>query len=727
MKNNSKKIIVSVMIFLILIAVSVGMCCTYDNIEENAKKYEYNIFEDSRFVKNLYNANNSLYYNIKKEGSDDELKPSDLFLNTENIWNENSNNYEYISNKIKRFNEDVYNEERKLDNSLRNLEYYAIEKETGTLDFRSENKIEVLGSEEISNDDIELFEKIYSFYVVIDYDTKGKMDITSIHGADKENLIYDLSGMKSSNMIRSEYSEYLKSEPIKNMRIIYAVPKELQYKDTISSYFDMKESDLYNIASKVFIYLAILLIVVISLVIPYTKSKNLVGFNKISQLPFEINMLLVYLGFVFIMISSIYIIPQSIVGKLDWFFGIDIYGMNISTDVIYVLNTIYWFVCFLSIFIGITLVKHILNMGIMNYINEKCMTYKILKVIINKIKNLLNVDLRDKNTKKIASVLVINLIILIIMCSTWIFGIILAIIYTILLFSKVKKYSNDLSYKYNILLKATNKIAAGNLDVSINEDLGIFEEFKEQIQRIQSGFKKAIAEEVKSQSMKTELISNVSHDLKTPLTSIITYVDLLKNDNFPEEKRKLYLDILDRKSQRLQELIEDLFEMSKATSGNINLNIMDVDIVSLMKQTLLELDDKIDKSGLDFKKNFPKDKVVVELDSQRIFRVFENLILNITKYAMKRTRVYIDIIDRGKTVDIILKNMTEEEISFNVNDIVERFVRGDKARNTDGSGLGLAIAKSFVELQGGKFNIDIDGDLFKVTMIFDKKESNIKI
>ena len=289
-----------------------------------------------------------------------------------------------------------------------------------------------------------------------------------------------------------------------------------------------------------------------------------------------------------------------------------------------------------------------------------------------------------------------------------------------MLFILIRKYVNDISGKYKRLTEATNEIAEGNLDVKIEEDLGIFNPFKDNLEKIQCGFKKAVQEEVKSQRMKTDLISNVSHDLKTPLTAIITYIDLLKDKNLSEEKRIEYLEVVDRKSQRLQELIEDLFEMSKASSGNITLNFEDVDIVSLMKQTLFELDDKIKESSLIIKSNFPEEKILLQLDSQRTFRTFENIIINATKYAMPNSRVYLDIIEHEDSVEVIMKNMAAEEIKFDPNEIVERFVRGDESRNTEGSGLGLAIAKSFVELQGGTFRIEIDGDLFKVIMKFKK-------
>ena len=243
---------------------------------------------------------------------------------------------------------------------------------------------------------------------------------------------------------------------------------------------------------------------------------------------------------------------------------------------------------------------------------------------------------------------------------------------------------------------------------------------RDELNNIQKGFKAAVEEEVKSQRMKTELISNVSHDLKTPLTSIIAYVDLLKGEE-EEEKRKAYLETLERKSQRLKHLIEDLFEVSKATTGNINLNIMDVDISYLMKQVVLELDDKINEVGLDMRLSLPEEKVILSLDGQRTYRVFENLIINVVKYALPNSRVYIDIKEGRENVDIIIKNISADEITFNINEISDRFVRGDKSRNTEGSGLGLAIVKSFVELQGGKFNIEVDGDLFKAIISFKKK------
>ena len=270
-----------------------------------------------------------------------------------------------------------------------------------------------------------------------------------------------------------------------------------------------------------------------------------------------------------------------------------------------------------------------------------------------------------------------------------------------------------------MLLNITNQMAEGNLDIEIEEDLGIFNPFKQEIRKIQDGYQKAVEKEVKSQRMRTELVTNVSHDLKTPLTAIITYVNLLKEEK-DEEKRKEYVEVLDKKSLRLKALIEDLFEISKASSQNVSLQIVDVDVVNLFKQVKLELEDKFEKAGLDFRCAYPEEKLICPLDSQKTYRIFENLLINVSKYTLEGTRVYVKIFteEEGRTAVIQVLNVSAEEISVKASDLTERFVRGDASRNTEGSGLGLAIAKSFTELQKGNFQIKIEGDLFKAEVRF---------
>lgn len=292
-----------------------------------------------------------------------------------------------------------------------------------------------------------------------------------------------------------------------------------------------------------------------------------------------------------------------------------------------------------------------------------------------------------------------------------------ALVYLILIPAYLIK---KVSY-FNKILIGTEAMVAGNLDYEIKEE-GHHElrKLAHNINNIESGFKKSVEQQMKSERLKSELITNVSHDLKTPLTSIINYIDLLKNDELSKEEIEGYVGVLDRKSQRLKVLIEDLFEASKAASGTVELNIEKLDVVQLLKQTLGEFDEKIKNSSLIFKFNDPKKSINLNLDGKKTWRVFENLLTNILKYSQSNTRVYIDVIEEAEKVKIVMKNISAYEMDFDALEIFERFKRGDQSRHTEGSGLGLAIAKSITELQGGKLNIEIDGDLFKATVEFNK-------
>ena len=239
---------------------------------------------------------------------------------------------------------------------------------------------------------------------------------------------------------------------------------------------------------------------------------------------------------------------------------------------------------------------------------------------------------------------------------------------------------------------------------------------------IAEGLNEAVKNEVKSQRMKSELISNVSHDIKTPLTSIINYVDLLKKEGMDSENAPKYLDILEQKSQRLKVLTEDLFEAAKASSGDMPVDLEKLDIFSLIQQGFAELDDRIEKSGLHFKINIPEEKIYVLADGRLLWRVIENLLSNVFKYALKGSRVYIDVIDdkNSENVSLIIKNISSYELNVDVNELMERFKRADESRSSEGSGLGLAIAKDLKEMQKGSLNLEIDGDLFKSTVLIPK-------
>lgn len=358
--------------------------------------------------------------------------------------------------------------------------------------------------------------------------------------------------------------------------------------------------------------------------------------------------------------------------------------------------------------------------GIRGYIRKRSLIYRFFpftkKKILGIYHNILHLDLTRNANKTIVKIVLVNAIILAFISFFWIGGIGLVIVYSGILYIILRKYISDLQDKYKVLLEATNQMAEGRLNISINEDIGVFEPFKPQLLKIQEGFQKAVEQEVKSQRMKAELITNVSHDLKTPLTAIITYINLLKEENITEKQRKEYIETLERKSLRLKSLIEDLFEVSKANSQNITLNLMDVDIMNLVKQVEFEMSDKLSAANLDIRMNLTDERIILSLDSQKTFRIFENLFGNVAKYAMQGTRVYVNGFCVDDKVLITIKNISAQEITVDSAELMERFVRGDASRNTEGSGLGLAIAKSFTELQGGVLSLEVDGDLFKATV-----------
>ena len=278
------------------------------------------------------------------------------------------------------------------------------------------------------------------------------------------------------------------------------------------------------------------------------------------------------------------------------------------------------------------------------------------------------------------------------------------------------------SVNLNIIKKGSGEIAGGNLNYRIDTKR-MFYDFKkiaDNLSNIGDGMQKAINEQLKSERFKSELITNVSHDIKTPLTSIINYVDLLKKEEMPNDTAYEYLDILDKKSQRLKELTESLVEASKASTGNIKINFEPVDVNELIKQSLGEFDEKFSAKNLETVFEPSEDNIIINADGRYVWRIIENVFSNINKYALDGTRVYIGLSKNDGKVTIEIKNISNQKLNITPDELMERFVRGDISRNTEGSGLGLSIARSLSELQGGTFNIFIDGDLFKSVITFNE-------
>lgn len=353
--------------------------------------------------------------------------------------------------------------------------------------------------------------------------------------------------------------------------------------------------------------------------------------------------------------------------------------------------------------------------------------YKVLKFVGKNLKKFFrfigfifkNLSLVKKTLLVCAAVIAFDLLVFVFCMSSYLFevfivfagvnalAILCIIILTVIQLQRIKK--------------GGERIAEGDLEYKIDTSY-MYPEFKvfcTSLNNISCGMQSAVNEKMRSERMRTELITNVSHDIKTPLTSIINYVDLIKKEKPENEKVKEYLDVLDRQSVRLKKLIEDLVEASKASTGNLTVYLTECEAGVLLSQTVGEFDERLRDAGLTPILNMPETPVKIMADGRRLWRVFENLMSNVCKYSLCGTRAYMELYKKDGKAFIVFKNISKCELNISGDELVERFVRGDTSRNTEGSGLGLSIAKSLTELQKGEMRIEVDGDLFKVTLIFD--------
>lgn len=459
--------------------------------------------------------------------------------------------------------------------------------------------------------------------------------------------------------------------------------------------------------------LSVFLLTIFTFAVPYSLQKRATIVQFYNRIYLEIKLLL-WLTFFMVLFSSLGFIGFTgnlsfikMIHQPNWYF----YAIGIPIT----------FIFYTLIYLTLIYLKHIYYTGVVSEIVHSTLIGKLCVYVNRYVKNsvaqIIDAEITKQHKEKLISLLLINFVILMLISLVGDgLGILLVIGYSVLLFN----YGLELLEKVRALNAASNQLSKGNFDVTLPEDMGILSSFAKNLNNIKEGFKVAVEQEVKSQNMKTQLISNVSHDLKTPLTSIITYVDLLKKEDIDPETQREYIDILDKKSKRLQVLIEDLFEASKASTGDIELHLENLDVIALLRQTLGEMEEKINQTTLKMRVNLPEHKIICNLDGARTYRVFENILSNILKYSMPNSRVYIDAVEDERSVSLIFKNISAYEMNFDPSEITERFIRGDKSRHTEGSGLGLAISKSLVELQEGSLDIDIDGDLFKLTVKFSK-------
>ena len=272
------------------------------------------------------------------------------------------------------------------------------------------------------------------------------------------------------------------------------------------------------------------------------------------------------------------------------------------------------------------------------------------------------------------------------------------------------------------LLEAGQRIAKGELDCKVDTSKlrGPFKEHGEDLNSITDGMNRAVGERMKSERFRTELITNVSHDIKTPLTSIINYVDLLEKEQPENEKMREYLEVLDRQSAKLKKLIDDLLEASKASSGSLSVNLTECELGILLDQMAGEYSERLSAAGLELILTKPEESVKIMADGRHMWRIFDNLLNNICKYAQRGTRVYLDLTADALKAVVTFRNISATRLNISGDELTERFVRGDSSRNTEGSGLGLSIAQSLAQLQKGALDITVDGDLFKVVLSFDR-------
>ena len=337
------------------------------------------------------------------------------------------------------------------------------------------------------------------------------------------------------------------------------------------------------------------------------------------------------------------------------------------------------------------------------------------------VENLKGVFANSRRSTKLLALFAGYLLVNYILINFKTVGIILSIIFNII----VASYLLREAIQDQKLLDGMKKLQEGELtyQYEVGEFAGFRKEFALALNGVHEVFLNSVMESMKNERMQTDLITNVSHDIKTPLTSIINYVDLLKRENIENERAKGYIEVLEQKSHRLKHLTEDLVEASKISSGNIKLECMQIQMQEMIYQAGGEFADKFEVKGLQLIENLPKESLYIRADGRRLWRVLENLYNNVAKYAMPNSRVYVDLIDLGTEVKFSIKNISEQRLNIEAKDLTERFIRGDISRSTEGSGLGLSIAKNLTELQGGKFYVYLDGDLFRVTITFPKLEA----
>lgn len=634
------------------------------------------------------------------------------------------------------FNNYIYDLEDENNRQSRGVQYYVYDKTDEKICFTNskknlKNAFEKQDKKVLSN---------YQWYTTIDYDENGNVSLEGNQSSDWEGSFYNTSfdQLFKNNYLDEDNSDTINKITLKNptnIKVLIAIPKKLPTNCYLEQLCTNKVSMSNVLTTYVFFILAVL--VVIMIFVPVRELIEIEPFQSVVKIK------LFFMIFIYVIVAAIWIAIMTEILRASWqgtFAWMlrekGMAGAGVAIEPI--INIAGWFVFYAMIMYFIFYIKSILVFG-KDFLKEHTFICSLYRYFKEEIKSLTQFDLKNQKGNAIFKLGIISGIgievillfiyllmgitgnlyytspraYLIVTCFISFFS---AIIIMLIAKKMMTKVTND----YQVLLQSANHLSKGEFNDKINQDLGLFNSLKDELNCINDGFKDAVSKEVASQKMKTELISNVSHDLKTPLTSIISYIDLLKQGDLTLEQQNEYIDVLDRNTKRLKTLIEDLFEVSKVNSGNIQLNPINLDIHALLQQVLFEYQEQFEHHHLNLKNDFENKKIICYLDSEKTYRVLENLCQNICKYALEYTRVYLQVKETDQQIMIVFKNISAHEIT-NPEDLTERFVQGDASRKSEGSGLGLAICKSFVEVQGGTFEVDVDGDLFKTTIIFPKK------
>lgn len=459
------------------------------------------------------------------------------------------------------------------------------------------------------------------------------------------------------------------------------------YMDNVSNEWSAKKAVAMDEFYHFLVFVILFILSFIYLIITTGRNSfkdKAVHLHPIDKLYVDINIVILFL------IIGIRIAPVGGFGILNW----TIYLITLPLLALFV-------ILFLS------LIRHIKN--------KTFFSHTVLYITFRWLYRLIK-DIYDSGSVGVKVVLVVILYPIITALTVYFFPITIAVAVWIAL-KKVKAFRK--------IQDGAKLMSEGNLHHHIDIDgKGEFATLAANINGINQGFKQAVHNELKNERMKTELITNVSHDIRTPLTSLITYTDLLKKETDPE-KIKEYVEVLDQKSQRLKVLTDDLFDAAKASSGDIPVDLQQIDIVALITQGIGEVSEQITAKNLAFKFNYPEEKMYVSADGKLLWRSIENILSNIFHYALEGSRVYIDITHKADEALISFKNISKYELNITEEELVERFKRGDESRTSQGSGLGLSITKSLIENQHGKFEITIDGDLFKSMIYLPMSEKDV--